>query len=74
MSKKTSKSIKFTLRQARQHKGLRLLDVGNLVGVHWQTIRNWELGITAIDIKNLAKLCDVYGIHPDSIVIDDGSA
>lgn len=60
---------KFTLVQARQYNGLTLRAVAKLVGVHYQTIRNWELGITKISIDSLKKLCEVYGIDPTDIKI-----
>lgn len=60
---------KFTLKQARQLKGLRLQDAADKMGVHLQTIRNWELGITKIGAQNLSKLCQVYGINQANVII-----
>lgn len=62
---------KFTLKQARQLKGLRLQDAADKMGVHLHTIRNWELGITKIGAQNLIKLCQVYGIDQSNIVLGD---
>lgn len=60
---------KITLRQARLMSGKTLRDVAKLIGVHFQTLRDYELGNTSPTIETTKKLCAVYGIELDDLEI-----
>ncbi len=50
------------LKDARKNSKLTQKDVADKLGVTFQNISSWELGKSKIDIDNLLKLCDLYGI------------
>ena len=47
---------------ARREKGLKLQEVADLIGVHWQTIYDWEVGLRQPRDINLKRFCRVVGI------------
>ena len=59
--------MKITLRGARVNAGIMVKEVAERMGVTAQTIYNWERGISEPSIKNLIKLCEMYGITLNDI-------
>lgn len=57
----------FTLRQAREYAGLKIGEAADKVGVHYQTLRNWELGRFNMTTEELTRLLKVYNMHRDEI-------
>ena len=60
---------KISLAAARVNKELSQIEAAALIGVHQQTLRNWESGRVKPSIEKLKKVCEVYGISQDSINI-----
>jgi transcriptional regulator with XRE-family HTH domain len=53
----------MSLREARLTKtNLTMIDVAEKLGVHFQTIRNWEVGTHKIPYHRLLQLCEVYDV------------
>lgn len=52
--------MKFTIRQARMFSGMTLREVADLIGVHFQTLRNWEIGKFEIPEEMKLKLEEIY--------------
>lgn len=62
-------SYKFTLRQARDHKGLTQDELAEIIGVSRTTIASWEAGNSLPSIPNLDRLCQATGIAKDDIFL-----
>ena len=50
------------LKEARMKKGINQMDVAAHMNNTPQSVSNWELGKSKIDIESLAKLCDLYDV------------
>jgi transcriptional regulator with XRE-family HTH domain len=61
--------LQITLEAARVNAGYKLKDVGKLVGKAPKTISNWEKGITTIPKVWFTKLCELYGIDEDNVIV-----
>lgn len=67
--------LQITLEAARVNAGYKLKDVAEIVGKAPNTISNWEKGKTTIPKVWFTKLCEVYGIDEDHVIVpnvDDG--
>lgn len=53
---------KMELRQARRYLGYTLESASKLIGVHFQTLRNWELGSFIVPNEMRVKIEEVYGV------------
>lgn len=60
---------KFTLKGARVNSNYTQEAVAKLMGKGKQTICNWERGKTRISAENLKRLCDIYGLKQDDIIL-----
>ncbi len=61
------------IRDLRESKGLRQIDVANATGIDQKTLSNYETGKTNPDSYALIKLADFFNVSIDYIVgrIDD---
>lgn len=57
----------MTLKQARQNKGLVLVEVAAMLGVIPNTIWNWESGRSAPTIDRFNELIAIYGVEYQDI-------
>lgn len=61
-----------TIREWRHGRYLTQGELGELVGVSYFTISNWELGIKQPRVKNLRALAQALGIGPEQIILVEG--
>lgn len=54
--------MKISLRSARANIGLSAKEVGAIIGVHQNTLLDWEKGDTQPPIDKVLELCSLYGI------------
>jgi transcriptional regulator with XRE-family HTH domain len=56
------------LKECRKQAGLRQMDVANILGFHGiDRICKWEKGKTYPHLRNLFKLCKLYGVKPEHV-------
>ncbi|WP_182356640.1 helix-turn-helix domain-containing protein [Komagataeibacter europaeus] len=58
------------LRPWRNYRGLTLEQVGNIIGSKANTISGWETGGRTVDLDDLKKLADAYGVHPAALLFE----
>ncbi len=51
-------------------KDMSYTDISERAGIPRQTIHNWKNGIYQPEIKNVLKLCDLFGMKIDDWYID----
>ena len=56
------------LRDLREDRDLRQIDVSNAVGIDQRTLSNYETGKTNPDSFAIIKLCDFYGVSADFLL------
>lgn len=56
------------LRDLREDRDLRQIDVSNAVGIDQRTLSNYETGKTNPDSVAISKLCDFYNITADYLL------
>lgn len=61
-----------TIREWRSARFLTQGELGQMVGVSYFTVSNWELGIKQPRVKNLRALAEALGIAPEQIVLTEG--
>ena len=62
---------KFNFDKLDEMKGeMSYLEVSRQTGIPNQTIHNWKKGIYQPDIKNVLKLCDLFGLKVDDWYIE----
>lgn len=61
--------MQFTLKQARNLKGLSRDAVSKEIKVDRSTIENWETGKTYPNAKKFVDLCNLYGVSPCDIIL-----
>ena len=59
--------MKITLEAARKNKGLSLVKAAEQIGVHRNTLWNYENGKSSPKVSTLEKLCKVYKCSPKDI-------
>lgn len=59
---------KFTLKTARELKGLKQAEAANLIGISVETLGNYERGKSYPDIPTLRKIEEVYGIEYNRLI------
>ena len=55
----------FRLRELREDRDLRQIDVANATGIDQKTLSNYETGKTAADMYSLIKIADFFGVSLD---------
>ena len=60
------------LKALRKRAHMTLEDVAALIGVSYQTISNWEKGITEPDINSIKKLASYFQVTTDYLLEQDG--
>ncbi len=65
MSKETAL---FTLKTARELKGLKQLEAAEMIGVSVDTLSNYERGKSYPDIPTLRRIEEVYGLSYDELI------
>lgn len=58
----------FTLKTAREMKGLKQEEAANLIGVSKDTLGNYERGKSYPDVPTLRKIEQVYGVSYDQLI------
>ncbi len=58
------------IQKAREEAGLTQQMASNRLSVSRSALANWEQGRRSIDIEHFVKLCEIYNINPDDILID----
>lgn len=56
------------LRSWRHHKKLTLRKVADMIGSKENTLSGWETGSRGVDLDDIKKLADVYGVHPAALL------
>lgn len=56
------------LRDLREDRDLRQIDVSNAVGIDQRTLSNYETGKTNPDSAAIVKLCDFYNVSADYLL------
>ncbi len=60
--------MKFRLRDLREDRDLRQIDVAKATGIDQKTLSNYETGKTAPDMYSLIKLADFFNVSIDYLV------
>lgn len=61
--------LQITLEAARVNAGYNLKDVAELTNKAPNTVSNWEKGKTTIPKVWFARLCDLYKIDEDNVIV-----
>lgn len=64
------KALARRMRNLRDERGLKRGWVAEQLGVHYNTIKNWELGNAWPGAKELLHLAKVYDIDPEEFHVD----
>lgn len=70
MTKKFYIELGKALQKARENAGMTQQMVSNRLGVSRSAIANWEQGRRNIYIEQFVKMCEIYSVNPDDILID----
>lgn len=62
------KETGWNLRKAREGKNIPVTDVSKYLGTSIQSVYNWEIGKTEINIGHLVSLCEYYNIKIDDVI------
>lgn len=66
--------MKNNIRRLRRERGWSQQELGDRVGLSWQSISNIERGQTSLTARNIEKVAEVFGCEPADIVsADDGT-
>ena len=57
--------MRFRLRDLREDRDLRQIDVAKATGIDQRTLSNYETGKTAPDMCSLIRLADFFGVSLD---------
>ena len=57
----------MTIKQLRKLNDLSLKQAGELIGVHFNTLSNWEKGSIKVPEVAKAKICQVYGVKESEV-------
>lgn len=66
--KRAPASPQPTLKAWRVLRGLKLEQVGNIIGVTAQAVHKWEAGKVPVTLENLALLAQAYGTTPANLL------
>ncbi|AOW49402.1 hypothetical protein A4R89_08220 [Acetobacter ascendens] len=56
------------LRAWRKYRGLTLEQTANIIGSKPNTLSGWETGSRKVDLDDLKKLADAYGVEPAALL------
>lgn len=59
--------MKITLRSARANIGLTAREVAEMIGVHQNTLLEWERNLSSPPIDKVLRLCEIYGIGIENL-------
>lgn len=62
--KKFDKAFATRAKELREERGLKRGWVADRLGVHYNTLKNWELGNSHPGSRELLGLCKIYHIDP----------
>ena len=60
--------MQITLRACRHNKGLTLKEASRILVVSSDTLRNCEMGITYLNVKDVEKITKLYEVKYDNII------
>lgn len=63
-----SSNLHVHLRAWRKRKGLTLEQLAGLINSKINTISGWETGKRGVDLDDIKKLADAYGVHPAALL------
>lgn len=61
-------NVKFTLRQARNYRELRLDEAAEKIGISSQTLSSWEKCLTFPNSRQIPAILLAYGMEIDDII------
>jgi len=59
----------ITMKAARVNAGFKQKDAAKALSVNAGTLSSWENGKTLPDLRQLAEMCELYGIEPNDIFL-----
>lgn len=59
------KALAARIKSLRDERGLKRDWVANQLGVHYNTLKNWELGKAHPGTRDILALCKIYHIQPN---------
>lgn len=59
-----------SIQKAREDAGMTQQMVADRLNVSRSALANWEQGRRNIYIEQFVKLCEIYSVNPDSLLID----
>lgn len=59
---------KMTFKQYRLALEIKKSELGKMLGVHENTINNWEKDPARIPIGYAIKMCEIFGVSMDSVI------
>lgn len=65
---KVASEMHIHLRSWRRHKGLTLEQLAGLIGSKTNTISGLETGNRGVDLDDIKRLADAYGVHPAALL------
>ena len=60
--------MKFTIRTARNYKGLTQKEIAKRMGISTKTYQNYEAGVSAMRIDTAKLFCKITGVSMDNII------
>ena len=63
------KALAKRLKDMRDDRGLKRRWVGEQLGVHYNTIKNWELGNVRPGPKQILHLARIYDVEPEEFYV-----
>lgn len=66
--------MKITLKAARVNKGYTQSQVANKMNVDPSTVGKWETGRSALTVPQFYRLCSLYEIATDDIILPQKSS
>ena len=59
----------LTMKAARVNAVFRQAEAAKALSVNASTLSSWENGKTCPDLRQLAEMCELYGIEPNDIFL-----
>lgn len=64
-----TKRLRITMAAARKNKNYTQTEAAKMLSVSKTTILNWENGRTAPSIAQFHKMCELYDVTPEDIIL-----